>query len=432
MRREASSARARCDRMSSGVGSYLEKRAAICMLCACFGACEPCCSPFLLFYFLFFIFFISFNFFCCSPFLLFYFLFFIFFISFNFFSIRTGSRGGTEPGPGPSSAARAGRAGLKMLHAVACLASIATTLQKQTIPSGPNAAVCNDGTPYVYYLAKGATSDKWVFFQQGGSYCWNEASCTARATHDSSQMSSRGLPQTLTIGAGILASSARDDPYFATWSKVQLTYCTSDAFSGTVEQSSWKRSLSFLGSRVVPSVIADLKANHGLVDGPDTTLIYSGASAGAVGLYPNLDVLSSTLLPASRVVGVIDSGWFLDSEPIQPQACTDNPLECSVADNLKMGMAAWSPAVDPDCAQAKAANDQWQCMMGHYVEPYLSTPIFVFQWQFDLAQLYHDGICFICAGQPDESHGHLPRGAAAPLFLLAVLLPACRVEYQAR
>ena len=26
------------------------------------------------------------------------------------------------------------------------------------------------------------------------------------------------------------------------------------------------------------------------------------------------------------------------------------------------------------------------------MEPYLSTPIFVFEWQYDLAQLYHDAI----------------------------------------
>jgi hypothetical protein len=29
-------------------------------------------------------------------------------------------------------------------------------------------------------------------------------------------------------------------------------------------------------------------------------------------------------------------------------------------------------------------------LMGHYLEPYLSAPIFVFEWQFDLAQLYHE------------------------------------------
>ena len=243
-----------------------------------------------------------------------------------------------------------------MLHVAACVMSLGTVLLRQVITPATNSAVCNDGTPYMYYLAKGTTTNKWVFFQQGGSYCWNEASCTARKGDDSTQMSSRGLPSQLTLDAGIISDSVSDNPYFATWNMVQLPYCTSDAFSGTVEQASWSSDLSFLGSRVIPSVVADLVANHGLVDSASTVVIYSGASAGAVGLYPNMDKLSSTLLPASRVVGVIDSGWFMDSAPIAgtPPCDLSDPLKCTVLTNLQMGVAAWNPAVDADCAQVRA------------------------------------------------------------------------------
>ena len=255
------------------------------------------------------------------------------------------------------------------------------SLQKVVIPTtGASSAVCNDGSPYAYYVHKG-TSSKWVFYQQGGSYCWDEPSCNARKRHDSTQMSSKGLSQTLNIVSGILSDAVADNPYYATWNKVQLPYCTSDAFSGTVTHASWSSSLSFLGSLVVPSVVADLKKNHGLVDSSSTVVIYSGASAGAVGLYPNLDMLSTVLLPSSRVVGIIDSGWFLDSVPFQALPCPGSPLHCSVEENLVKGLAAWNSSVDADCAAAKAGGDAWQCMMGHYVEPYLSTPIFVFQWQ---------------------------------------------------
>jgi len=297
-----------------------------------------------------------------------------------------------------------------MLHAVSCLMTIATTLHKHVILGGAGAAVCNDGSPYAYYIAPGSDPSKWVLFQMGGSYCWNEASCDARRRHDSTQMSSKGLAATLSINSGIISDNVKDNPYFAAYNKVQLPYCTSDAFSGTVQQASWDSSISFLGSRVIPSVVADLKANHGLVDNASTTFIYSGASAGAVGLYPNMDRLSSQLLPASRVVGVVDSGWFMDSVPYEPSpgcAAAGDPLKCSVKENLVMGSAAWRPAVDADCAHAKASTPDtlWQCMMGHYLAPYLSTPLFVFEWQFDLAQLYHDGIT--------SNPASLPAAAAA-------------------
>jgi O-palmitoleoyl-L-serine hydrolase len=261
-------------------------------------------------------------------------------------------------------------------------------LQKQEIPLSATSAVCNDGSPYAYFLGLGTETDKWVFFQQGGSYCWDEDSCNSRG---SNYMSSNGLPSTETISVGILSDDASNNPYYAAWNKVLIPYCTSDAFSGTVEKASWKSSLSFLGSRVIPSLIADLKASHGLIDDVSTTVIYAGASAGGVGMYPNLDILSGTLLPSSNVVGVIDSGWFMDSVPYVAQSCKD-ALHCSVEANIKLGMTAWSPSVDADCSKDKPADQQWQCMMGKYVEPYISTPIFVFEWQFDLAQLYHDGI----------------------------------------
>ena len=279
----------------------------------------------------------------------------------------------------------------------ASLTSLGTTLTKVVLPVDSGVA-CNDGSPYAYYLytpstvedgVDGAPGSKWVFFQQGGSYCWDEASCKARATN---LMSSKGLSPELNIASGILSDDPAENPFFAGYNMVELPYCTSDAFSGTLAQSSWSTKLSFLGSRVVPSVIADLKQNHGLVDHASTVVIYSGASAGAVGLYPNLDLLSSKLLPASHVVGVIDSGWFLDSVPLETQPCADQPLVCSVKENLVRGVAAWNSSVDTDCDSDKGADEQWQCMMGHYVEPYLTTPIFVFEWGYDLAQLYHDGI----------------------------------------
>lgn len=102
-----------------------------------------------------------------------------------------------------------------MLHAVFCLVTIATTLHKQVIPGGAGAAVCNDGSPYAYYFAPGSDPDKWIVFQMGGSYCYNEASCDARRQHDSNLMSSKGLAATLSINAGIISDSVKDNPYFA-------------------------------------------------------------------------------------------------------------------------------------------------------------------------------------------------------------------------
>jgi hypothetical protein len=207
-------------------------------------------------------------------------------------------------------------------------------------------------------------------------------------------MTSNGIPESVNLASGIMSNDAAQNPHYATWNKVNLLYCTSDAFSGTLEQAPWTTGpLSFLGSRVIPSVIADLKANYGLVDSSSTTVIYSGSSAGAVGMYPNVDHLSSALLPKSRVVAVVDSGWFLDSVPIIPMNCSA-PMNCAVGENFAKGVAMWKSSLDADCANAFGivGAEQWQCLVGKEVEPYLSTPTFVVQWLYDLAQLYHDGL----------------------------------------
>ena len=226
----------------------------------------------------------------------------------------------------------------------------------------------------------------------GGSYCWDEPTCTRRKQTMGNLMTSNMLAPQSTINFGILSDVPANNPSFATWNRVLLPYCTSDAFSGNRSQSEWSASLSFLGSKVLPAVVADLQSRFGLLDEPSTKVVYSGASAGAVGIYPNLDRLSEELLASAQVYGLVDSGWFLDSSPFAAQTCTDDPMACTDEEIFAQGVPAWQAVTDSSCAAATAPEDRWHCLFGYRVEPYLSTRLFVFQWQFDLAQMTHDGI----------------------------------------
>ena len=43
--------------------------------------------------------------------------------------------------------------------------------------------VCNDGSPGGYYYREATTredSDKWIFYLEGGGWCWNQTSCVRR------------------------------------------------------------------------------------------------------------------------------------------------------------------------------------------------------------------------------------------------------------
>ena len=43
--------------------------------------------------------------------------------------------------------------------------------------------VCNDGSPGGYYYREATTredGDKWIFYLEGGGWCWNQTSCVRR------------------------------------------------------------------------------------------------------------------------------------------------------------------------------------------------------------------------------------------------------------
>ena len=42
--------------------------------------------------------------------------------------------------------------------------------------------VCNDGSPGGYYLQENPESNLWIFFQQGGGWCYDEKTCRNRIT----------------------------------------------------------------------------------------------------------------------------------------------------------------------------------------------------------------------------------------------------------
>eukprot|EP01127_Copromyxa_protea_P020142 TRINITY_DN6676_c0_g1_i3.p1 TRINITY_DN6676_c0_g1~~TRINITY_DN6676_c0_g1_i3.p1 ORF type:complete len:211 (-),score=36.34 TRINITY_DN6676_c0_g1_i3:23-655(-) len=119
-------------------------------------------------------------------------------------------------------------------------------------------------------------------------------------------------------------------------------------------------------------------------------MMFTGTSAGAEGLYPNADRIAK-MLPKSNMRVLIDSGWFLDYEPFVPVPCKTLG-SCTEQGGLIRGVPKWVPRVDDDCAKAKTNDTLWECLLGYHAYPYLSTPAFIFQYNFDLAQMRHDGM----------------------------------------
>ena len=281
---------------------------------------------------------------------------------------------------------------MQILSVVLLLAALAVSLSSAThmVRYGVDDkdAVCNDGSPYVFYFAPGNQTDKWLIFFNGGAWCFDKVSCDRRMIQSPNLMSSKGYGATEDHYA-LFDDRPAHNPLFAGYNKVFLPYCTSDDFSGAQKEGNpW----IFQGSRAAPATIEVLLKRFGLVDSVDTTVVVAGSSAGGEALYPNIDNINELYLPKSRVVGIDDSGWFLYTPPFAPRPnCTDAG-SCTEAYGISHGVPYWNGQMNTRCAQAHSKDDVWKCLMGPTVGSFIRTPMFVFQYLFDAAQLGHDGM----------------------------------------
>jgi len=138
-----------------------------------------------------------------------------------------------------------------------------------------------------------------------------------------------------------------------------------------------KRTLAFRGRYITESLVADLNSRHGLRAATD--VVVGGCSAGGFHVHAHLEYVRSLLPAAAHVVGYSDSGWPVVSATGQPTI----PMRCRflTAGSGHNGTLMLSPA----CLASKAEPSL--CFTPVSLARYGLTPIFLFQSEFDLANL---------------------------------------------
>jgi len=249
-------------------------------------------------------------------------------------------------------------------------------------------AVCNDGSVAGYYHKAGQNLDIWVIYLEGGGFCYDETSCTDRVKNSPGLTSSKNYPNQIQ-GTGMFSTSPTENPRWFDAHHVYIKYCSSDSFSGNNSNSilGWK----FMGSHIARSVFHHLLTKYHLNVARE--IIFSGTSAGAEGLFPNIDAIRAMVSRSVRMLGVIDSGWFMDYEPFRQQNCKTLG-QCTEQEALKRGVPLWQPILDKDCDAQKPTDSKWECMLGYHVYPFITTPTVVVQYKFDAAALGHNGMGF--------------------------------------
>lgn len=270
-------------------------------------------------------------------------------------------------------------------HGWSCNDAGATAmLQRENLTDVDPLALCNDGSPAMFYMQENISSSEWVVYLAGGGWCYDLESCQGRFDGslfprqpcDSSNesvpcwMSSKDYPE-ICGKTGIF--DAHRSPFRAA-NLVYVPYCTSDAYMGDGVFGPWQ----FRGARVVRAVFTKLA---GRLQGA-SRLIFGGGSAGGRGSMVLLDEVSDRF-PRLLVRGFLDSPYYLDVPSFSPKFAGFQPQHSQVLMNFN------ASSVVSDRCRRRFSEEQWKCLFGQHRMPLLRTPHLMVAAQYDSWQLSH-------------------------------------------
>lgn len=61
-------------------------------------------------------------------------------------------------------------------------------------------------------------------------------------------------------------------------------------------------------------------------------------------------------------------------------------------EGIQRGVALWRSVMNTACVNHFGPSSAFRCLLGPYVYPFIKTPLMLFQWRFDAAQLGHDNV----------------------------------------
>jgi hypothetical protein len=269
----------------------------------------------------------------------------------------------------------------------------ANSMDLHLLPKGLSDGHALDGSPAAYYFAAGESATTWVISMEGGGACYDEKSCTARSKTNLG--TSTVLPPQHP-GKDLQSFDCTENPLFCNATFAFIPYLSGDTHKGnrsTADAGSWN--LYFQGHSSFVNIVAQLKSQHGLNNA--SHVVFTGNSAGGVGVFANVDWLQSAL-PSAVVKGAPNAGWFfpgsLSSD--QPKYPNNPPSDWAHFSKNESGGAfnstfdlmitkLWEPIVSEECVGAQA--NPLDCGSVHVAYQYIKAPMFVVENQYDTNQL---------------------------------------------
>jgi len=262
---------------------------------------------------------------------------------------------------------------------------------------------CLDGSDagYNYAAPSSGNSTRWVFFMQGGGACLGEDECKIRAK--TGRGTSTKWSQTVTLTNHFFDLDASHNPTFADAHHVYIPYGTGDTHKGTRMADATSFGLYFTGHTNFVNIMKALEAKYNLLS-KSTAVLLLGSSAGGVGALSNADTLAEmfTVTPAPRFKTAPDAGFFFPNAlpsdfPEHPEyppsnySCFAAGKHCGLRDFLQ----SWAPIPkylrSPGCLAHY--DDPTVCDSIGAAYPFIQTPVFLLENQYDTNQIYKQQGC---------------------------------------
>ena len=271
-------------------------------------------------------------------------------------------------------------------------------------------AVCLDGSQAAFYFrpGSGTGAKKWHIHHQGGGWCESLDDCLQRST--TALGTSKNYTDTMTQETGYFSENPDQNPMMYNWNTVYMPYCDGASFSGNNASTTVHNgtALHFRGwhirKAIQASLLAGTMANPAPAKLSDATdVVIGGCSAGGLATYLHTDQWCDAVHAVNaqaKCVGLPDSGFFIDYQnptvPAQPPVAAAERLGNTIAGNYHAGLK-WahdiqnaSAGINVDCVAAhQSTHDDWKCMFAEHTAPFIHTPIFAMQSEYDSWQIHH-------------------------------------------
>ncbi|KAK3276631.1 hypothetical protein CYMTET_15311 [Cymbomonas tetramitiformis] len=278
-------------------------------------------------------------------------------------------------------------------------------------------ALCQDGSPaalYVRQCCNGPDPGDWcnhtqviptwlVVFGDGNNdgWCWDAASCAARAREFPALTTSSGLPHFFSRDGdnkgeaiGAFSKSGEGNPNFYPSYAAYVPYCSSDLFVGN---STSREAPHFRGQAIALAALTalsrDMHASAASAPGKELNVVI----VGGAGIMTQLSQLRAVLPSAAKVTAVCDGCVLFDDESAdralsanptqQDRNRTGNPCNggdaysCLPRQTLPQAVKLWS-ALDA----FGLCLDGWRCLLdapARLVAAHNSTPLLAQQPLYD-------------------------------------------------